>query len=109
MALIMEYLLQVPVLLLALEIKLLLALILLWLPNVSTLCNNNMSGSVAVSINPLPTAFSVNGGGAYCSGGTGVPVSLNGSQIGVNYQVVVNGSDNGLPIAGSGSAIKLWK
>jgi hypothetical protein len=34
-----------------------------------------------------PNTYSVTGGGAYCSGGTGVTVGLSGSQTGVNYQL----------------------
>ena len=30
-----------------------------------------MTGSAAVTINPLPAAYNVTGGGAYCAGGTG--------------------------------------
>ena len=37
--------------------------------NATTSCTNNMTGNVTVSINPLPTAYNVTGGGAYCSGG----------------------------------------
>ena len=37
--------------------------------NASTMCSSNMTGNVTVSINPLPTAYNVTGGGAYCSGG----------------------------------------
>lgn len=31
-----------------------------------------------------PDVFTVTGGGSYCEGGVGVPVGLNGSQVGVN-------------------------
>src|SRR5690606_15370840 len=62
-------------------------------------------GSVVVTINPLPTAFNVTGGGAYCSGGAGVAVGLSGSQTGVNYQLQLNGGNTGAPVAGTGAAI----
>ena len=68
-------------------------------------CNNNMSGSAVVVVNPLPTAYTVNGGGSYCLGGTGVHVGILGSLTGVNYQVYVSGSPIGTPIAGTGAAI----
>ena len=55
------------------------------------MCSSNMTGNVTVSINPLPTAYNVTGGGAYCSGGTGMPVGLSNSQSGVNYQLQLNG------------------
>jgi len=64
-----------------------------------------MSGSATVSINPLPTAFAVTGGGGYCSGGTGVPVGLFSSQSGVNYQLYVGASPTGSPVGGTGAAI----
>ncbi|MBK6965954.1 MAG: T9SS type A sorting domain-containing protein [Bacteroidales bacterium] len=35
-----------------------------------------------------PTVFTVTGGGSYCEGGVGVPVGLDGSQVGVNYAIV---------------------
>ncbi len=57
------------------------------------------------TVNPLPIPFTVTGGGSYCSGGTGVPVGLSGSQIGVNYQLYCGASPVGLPVAGTGAAI----
>ncbi len=43
---------------------------------------------------------------SYCAGGTGVNVGLSNSQIGINYQLVLNGTTNiGTPIAGTGSSI----
>ena len=73
--------------------------------NATTSCTNTMTGSVVVTVNPLPTAFSVTGGGSYCSGGSGVAVGLGGSQSGVNYQLKRDGTDTGSPVAGTGSAI----
>ncbi|MES2431455.1 MAG: PKD-like domain-containing protein [Bacteroidota bacterium] len=52
-----------------------------------------------------PTAYSVTGGGSYCSGGSGVSVGLGNSETGVNYQLKVGGVDIGSPVAGTGSAI----
>ncbi len=74
--------------------------------NTVTGCTKNMSGSSIVSINPLPTAYSVNGGGGYCTGGTGVHVGLNNSNIGISYQLLNGGSPTGLPsVAGTGIAL----
>jgi hypothetical protein len=67
-------------------------------------CTNTMNGTVTVSINPLPNIFTITGGGAYCSGGTGVGIGLGGSQIGVNYSLVLNGNTL-ITIAGTGKAI----
>jgi Secretion system C-terminal sorting domain len=68
-------------------------------------CGLVNSGVGVLSINPLPFAFTVTGGGAYCVGNSGVPVGLGLSQIGVNYQLLLNGVNTGNPIAGTGGVI----
>ena len=73
--------------------------------NTTTTCVNNMTGNAVITINPLPTAFNVTGGGDYCIGGSGVVVGLSGSQAGVNYQLQIGGVNTGSAIAGTGSAI----
>lgn len=73
--------------------------------NPLTGCTRNMSGSVTVAINALPTAFSVTGGGSYCVGGAGVVVGLSGSAAGVNYQLYNLGIATGAPVAGTGFGI----
>ncbi len=70
----------------------------------ATLCSKAMSGSAVITINSLPIAFDVIGGGEYCSGGTGVNVGITGSTSGIRYQLY-NTSAVGVPVAGSGSAI----
>ena len=63
----------------------------------------NTTGSVVVT--PLPTIFGVTGGGTFCLG-SGSTVGLAGSQTGVNYQLVLNGTTNvGSPVAGTNSPI----
>ncbi len=73
----------------------------------STGCFTNMSGTIAVTINPLPLAQTVGGGGNYCSGSTsGFPtVTLGGSQSGVNYQLYNGATAIGSPVAGTSSAL----
>lgn len=66
---------------------------------------NTTSGSVSVTVNPLPLQFGLTGGGSYCSGGTGVVVGLAGSQSGVNYQLYNNGNPVGMPVSGTGTSI----
>ena len=73
--------------------------------NVSTTCADNMSGSVSISVSPLPTTYTVTGGGSYCAGGTGVVVGLANSDLGVNYQLYNGATLVGAPISGSGGAI----
>jgi hypothetical protein len=57
-----------------------------------------------VTVTGLPVVFGVTGGGTYCYGSSST-VGLSGSQTGVNYQLVLNGSTNvGSPVAGTGSS-----
>ena len=56
-----------------------------------------------ITASTAPTAFLVTGGGAYCEGG--IRVGLSGSEIGVNYQLKVNGTNTGSPVAGTGSEL----
>jgi len=71
----------------------------------TTLCTQNMTGSINVAINPLPNVYTVTGGGSYCASGTGLHVGLSSSDIGINYQLLVGGAPTGLPKAGTGSAL----
>lgn len=73
--------------------------------NATTGCTSNMNGVATVSVNPLPTQFTMTGGGAYCSGGTGVLVGLGGSQSGKTYQLYNGATLVGTPVSGTGSAI----
>jgi autotransporter-associated beta strand protein len=52
-----------------------------------------------------PTAFNVTGGGAYCSGGTGVTIGLSNSETGVQYQLILSATNDGSPVSGTNSAI----
>ncbi len=73
--------------------------------NTSTSCTNNMIDTATVVIDALPTLFVVGGGGNYCAGGPGVDVNLDGSENGVNYQLYLDGTSIGAPIAGTGVMI----
>ncbi len=73
--------------------------------NTTTFCPVYMTGTVAVSLRPLPTAYSVTGGGSFCVGGSGVLVGLAGSTASVSYQLYIGGIATGLPITGTGTAI----
>ena len=75
--------------------------------NSSTGCTNNMAGTVAIAITPLPTVYTVTGGGNYCSGGTGTHIDLSGSATGISYQLMLAGVPVGTPVAGTGSSIDL--
>ncbi|MCD6011438.1 MAG: C-terminal target protein [Flavipsychrobacter sp.] len=55
--------------------------------DLTTACISNMTGSATVSVNPLPTAYSITGGGDFCYGDGGRFIGLAGSEIGVLYQL----------------------
>lgn len=73
--------------------------------NATTLCTAGMSGSVTVTINPLPTVHTVTGGGTYCAGSAGVSIGLSGSETGNTYRVYQAGVPVGTPLAGTGAAL----
>jgi Secretion system C-terminal sorting domain/Ig-like domain CHU_C associated len=73
--------------------------------NTTTSCSSSMSGMAIVSVNAAPTAYLISGGGNYCSGGTGVPVGVGNSTIGVNYQLYNGTTLMGAPVSGTGSSI----
>ena len=73
--------------------------------DLTTGCTSNMSGNAAVVINPLPAVFTMTGGGNYAPGGSGVPVGLSGSEVGVNYQLLLGGMPVGAPVAGNGTLL----
>jgi hypothetical protein len=60
-----------------------------------TLPGSGCAASKMVTVQPLPGLYTVTGGGSYCTGGTGVAVGLNGSQIGVSYALYYGASATG--------------
>jgi hypothetical protein len=62
-------------------------------------------GEFAVAECKSPDAYNVTGTGAYCAGGSGLPVGLDGSDSWISYQLQRNGSDEGSPMMGTGAAI----
>ena len=73
--------------------------------NATTTCTLNMTGSVTVSVGSAPTAYTVTGGGATCSGGPGVHIGLNGSDFGTNYQIYSGTTPVGASVAGTSTTI----
>lgn len=71
----------------------------------ATSCASVNSGAGILSVNAAPAGFAVTGGGAYCAGGTGVPVGINSSTTGISYQLLLNGVNTGTAVAGTGTAI----
>ncbi len=58
-------------------------------------CSSPMANTITISINGLPAAYNVSGGGSGCAG-TGFHDSLSGSTPGIQYNIY-----NGLTLAGS--------
>ncbi|TVQ15832.1 MAG: hypothetical protein EA361_05100, partial [Bacteroidetes bacterium] len=69
--------------------------------------NCDITEDVQVSEPLLLTQFNVTAAGdnAYCSGGQGVEIILDGSETGVNYQLLYEGTNTGEPVAGTGDEI----
>jgi gliding motility-associated-like protein len=59
------------------------------------------TANTVITVNPLPTAYDVTGGGTRCSSGSGLSVGLSNSQTGVNYQLLLGGSPVGGTVAGT--------
>ena len=72
-------------------------------------CIQNMTGSAAVTINPLPAAYNVTGSGAYCAGGTGVPVGLSDSEAGINYQLFRGATSVGAAVSRHRCSYFIWQ
>jgi hypothetical protein len=70
-----------------------------------TLCSQTMSGSVHVTVNPLPAILTVIGGGPYCAGTGGVHINLSSSVTGINYQLFSGGLPVRGPVAGTGTTL----
>ena len=65
-----------------------------------------LSGNTSTfTVYPLPTVYTVTGGGGYCVGGTGTHVYLSNSTGGVNYQLWLGAIAVGTPLAGTFSGL----
>ncbi len=74
--------------------------------NATTSCTaKNMTGTATISINPLPNLYTMNAGGSYCASGTGVDVSLSGSDAGISYQLYNGIATVGVPVIGVGGVL----
>ena len=67
-------------------------------------CDVNPSVNATVTVYPLPTDFSLSGGGiSFCQ--TPLSIAASGSQIGVSYQLKRNNVNFGSPIEGTGNPL----
>jgi gliding motility-associated-like protein len=58
-----------------------------------------------VFVDPVPTAFTVSGGGTFCTGGIALTVGLSGSQNGLTYSLFRDGAAAGQTLTGNGAAL----
>jgi len=77
-------------------------------------CKNWMSGEINVREIPSPIAYNITGGGpfynqpgpgTYCEGGEGVAIGLSKSEVGVKYQLRLDGKNINVPINGTGDEL----
>jgi hypothetical protein len=68
-------------------------------------CGVVNSAAATLSINAAPAPFVLTGGGAYCAGGSGIPVGLGNSAVGFNYQLQLNGVNTGTAVSGTGGSL----
>jgi gliding motility-associated-like protein len=73
--------------------------------NTLTTCTSNMTGTPSISSLASPSLFNVGGAGAFCELSGGLPVTLDGSEIGMNYQLVKDGLNSGGLKAGTGGVL----
>ena len=66
---------------------------------------NTAITQVAVTVNPSPLVYVLTGGGEFCSGGSGVQIGLSGAQMGISYQLFLNGMPVGPAMMGTGGPI----
>ncbi|MBE9481900.1 MAG: T9SS type A sorting domain-containing protein [Bacteroidetes bacterium] len=69
-------------------------------------CGNGIwSQGFQATLHSVPVAYTLSNGGGYCEGGTGIELTLDGSEIDVDYELYLDGVATGNIVAGTGSAI----
>jgi PKD repeat protein len=68
-------------------------------------CQLTMNGNASLTINPAPAVFSISGGGYYCGNGSGVTITVDSSQLGMNYRLWTGGFPYGGVISGTGDSL----
>ncbi len=72
-------------------------------------CGVSMNGSVDVIKEAKPTAYTLyaSNNGYYCEGTNGISLSLSGQQVGIEYQLMINGTPIGSAITGTTAGVAL--
>ncbi len=63
------------------------------------------SSELSCTLNFTPATFFLGGGGPYCEGDQGMELTLDGSEVDVDYELFFDGVSTGIIVAGTGSPI----
>lgn len=63
------------------------------------------SSELSCNLNFTPETFFLGGGGAYCEGEQGMELTLDGSEVDVEYELFLDGVSTGIIVTGTGNAI----
>ncbi|MEN6511929.1 MAG: GEVED domain-containing protein [Chloroherpetonaceae bacterium] len=72
-------------------------------------CLTQMIGEVNPQMVPKPVAYDITGIDHFCEGSEGSEITISNSEVGVMYQLLLDGSPIGNPILGTGSSISFGK
>ncbi|MEN6511182.1 MAG: SBBP repeat-containing protein [Chloroherpetonaceae bacterium] len=72
-------------------------------------CATQMNGEVSPEMIPKPVAYDIAGIDYFCKGSEGPEITLSNSEVGVMYQLMLDGRPIGNPISGTGSSISFGK
>ncbi|HRY32354.1 MAG TPA: T9SS type A sorting domain-containing protein [Bacteroidales bacterium] len=69
-------------------------------------CSNpTVNKTTTTQVIPDPSAFNVGGGGSACEGEAGLTVTLDGSQAGMTYQLLLDGNPTAYSLSGTGDPL----
>lgn len=63
------------------------------------------ANELSCTLGMQPVAFVLSNGGGYCEGGTGIELTLGGSEVDVDYELFFEDVTTGIIVAGTGSVI----
>jgi PKD repeat protein len=67
--------------------------------------NGTFSPELSCTARDVPEEFTLSNGAGYCEGGQGVEVTLDGSEVGVNYELFVDDVTTGQILPGTGTSL----
>lgn len=63
------------------------------------------SNDFGATMYTTPTTFTLSQGGGYCVGSQGIELTLSGSEVDTDYELMLDGNPTGIIVAGTGSSI----